>query len=127
MGRTPGLALGIQAIVGTIWWILIMFVEVKNSSLDIGIFSPSGFATVPIGWWWSNMQSETYNMLAVSLFFSWLFYLAVSVVELVAWILYMVDLRWFARFYFSTVGYWGSLVAYFIPVFLLILYIAITL
>jgi len=100
---------------------------VKNSWIDVGIYNAEGIATVPIAWFWSNMSTAQYNMLAVSLFFSWLSYLVVSVVELVAWILYMCDIMWFARFYFSTVGYWGSLVAYFIPVLLLILYIAITL
>lgn len=46
---------------------------------------------------------------------SFFFYAAVSVTELVAWIMYMFDSMLFARFYFRTVGYWGSLIFYSMP------------
>lgn len=38
-----------------------------------------------------------------------------SVVELIAWALYKQQEYWFPRMYFSTVGYWGSCVAYAFP------------
>ena len=54
-------------------------------------------------------------MLSYSLMFTFLFYLIVSFVEFIAWIIYMAGLPDFARFWFSTVGYWGSIIFYAIP------------
>jgi len=62
-----------------------------------------------------------YVMLAVSLIIYFFTYLLVSVVELVAFVFYLFEEFAFPRFYFSTVGYWGSLVLYFFgPLFALI-------
>lgn len=52
---------------------------------------------------------------AASLFCGWLFYLVVSVTELVAWIVYEFGSLGFAEYYFSTVGYWGSILLYPFP------------
>ena len=56
-----------------------------------------------------------YIHLSISLLLTWLFYLLVSVVELAAWVCYMVGEYAFPRFYFVTFGYWGSIVLYFLP------------
>lgn len=50
-------------------------------------------------------------------------YLIISVVELVAWIYYKNEEYAFPRFYFSTIGYWGSIVGYIIPPFMAIIQI----
>jgi len=62
-----------------------------------------------------------YVYLSISLIIYWFTYLAVSVVELVAFVFYLLKEFEFPRFYFSTVGYWGSLIAYFFgPLFAVI-------
>jgi len=53
--------------------------------------------------------------LAVSLMLMWVIYAIVSVVEFVAYVMYLTGTMGFARWYFSTVGYWGAVVAYGLP------------
>ena len=85
-----------------------------------GLKTLAGKATIPIGWWWEQLGTSNAS-LALSLMTTWFFYLAVSVVEAGTWIVYMYRdkeekaiLEW-AVFYFSTIGYWGSIVGYFFP------------
>lgn len=49
--------------------------------------------------------------------FNWIFYMCVSLIEMIAWAVWMTGTNdgGFARFYFGTVGYWGTIVAYFMP------------
>jgi hypothetical protein len=54
-------------------------------------------------------------MLSYSLMFTFIFYALVSFVELIAWAFYMAGSPGFARFYFSTIGYWGCIVTYAVP------------
>jgi len=107
----PGLLFGIQAIIGTIWWLFNNFFYLKNVSSDANLRSIAGSDTVPVAWFWERMteQGGTDGWVAGSLFAGWLFYLIVSVVELVAWIVYEFGSLGFAEYYFSTVGYWGSI------------------
>ena len=49
----PGIWLGVQAIFGTIWWILIMFVYVKNSDSDTLPLTSGADAGIPLAWWWN--------------------------------------------------------------------------
>lgn len=113
----PGIVFGGQAIVCSLWWILIMFVYVKNTSADTDLYTIGNVRTVPIGWWWERIAEYQGKSiyLGLSLMFSWLFLGAVSVVELVAWIMYMYDNMWFARWYFRTIGYWGTILFFGIP------------
>jgi len=67
----------------------------------------------------------TDGWVAASLFTGWLFYLLVSVTELVAWIVYEFGSLGFAEYYFSTVGYWGSIILYAFPWLLAAIHIGI--
>lgn len=40
---------------------------------------------------------------------------------MIAWFMYKNEDYWFPRLYFSTVGYWGSIVAYLFPPFFAVL------
>ena len=51
----------------------------------------------------------------------------VSVVELFAWGYYMVGDEEFARFYFSGMGYYGSVIAYAFPMVFSIVHLSVTL
>lgn len=59
--------------------------------------------------------------------FSWITYLVVSVVELVAWFFYIAEFYAFPRFYFSTIGYWGSLVGYLFGPLFAVVHMGVTL
>lgn len=115
----PGLILGIQAILGTCWWIISMFAYLKNASTDANLQNLAGYDTIAIGWWWERLveASGKYVWLSASLLMTFITYFVVSVIELIAWVYYKFGQYDLARFYFSTIGYWGSLVAYFIPPF----------
>lgn len=125
----PGVILGLQAIIGTIWWALIMVISIKSSSTESDLKTLSGEVTLPIGWWWERIgetnkvelpqfagaDANKYWLFALSLMFSFVFYFLISVIELFSWLIYMITQSQFARFYFSTVGYWGSIFGYAIP------------
>ena len=123
--QTITLILGIQSIVGTIWWLFIMLVTIKNETGDANLKLLSGEEVVPISWIWERMgeQGGIYNYLAFSLCFTFLLYFIVSVVEMVAWVLYVVGEKDLMRLYFSTVGYWGSIVGYAVPWILAIVHL----
>jgi len=110
----PGTILGIQAIIGTIWFLFNNFFYLKNVSSDANLRSLSGSDTLPVGWFWERMTeyNGTQGWVAASVFCGWLLYLVVSVVELVAWIFYEFGSLGFAEYYFSTIGYWGSILFY---------------
>lgn len=94
-----------------------MFFYIKNKSSDPNLRTLAGFDVLPIGWFWERMGEEagTEGWLAASLFIGWWFYLFISVVELVAWIVYEHGSLGFAEYYFSTVGYWGTTCLYWVP------------
>ena len=83
--------LGAQSIFGTLWWVLIMFVYVRNTVLDGQLEFISGDWALPVAWWWERIgeANGTSTFLAVSLMLQWIFYAVVSVVEFVAWIMYL--------------------------------------
>ena len=110
-----------------------MFVYIRNDTLDLPLTNYNGDEVIPVAWWWERMwvandtrDITNYVFFALSLAFTFLVYLAVSVVELIAWIFYITDTDYsFARFYFSTIGYWGTLVGYGTPVLWIILHITL--
>jgi hypothetical protein len=123
----PGLILGLNAVVGSIWWIITMFFYVKNESSDPDLTTIDGIATVPIGWWWERIADTSignYTYLALALFMNWVFYFVVSVMEMIAWALYLVADMELAKFWFGTIGYWGTLIAYALPPLFAIIHIA---
>ena len=90
---TPGIILGVQSIIVTMWWVLIMFVYVKNVSTDADLMTIGNVRTVPLGWWWERIAEYQgkYIFLGLSLLFSWVLYGAIGITELVAFIMYMYD------------------------------------
>ena len=60
-------------------------------------------------------------MLAVALLMNLLFYTTGAVIELIAFGMYSNNDMEFAYYWFNTVGYWGSLIAYFLPPFFAVL------
>jgi len=65
--------------------------------------------------------------LSVSIMFSFITYLLFSVVELIAWIFYLAGEYDFPKFYFSIIGYWGTLTTYWIGPLFAIIHLAVTL
>lgn len=102
---------------GTIWWFFLTFFYMKNQTNDDNLQTMNGMDTLPIGWFWERMveTNGTNGWIAASLFFGWWSYLMISVVELAAWITYEFGSIGFAEYYFSTFGYWGSILLYAIP------------
>ena len=70
---------------------------------------------IPITWFWSNLNNSTRGFVAASYFTTFLFYLLVSVTEMVAWFVYLEGDGMFAALYMGLVGYWGSIVLYILP------------
>lgn len=71
---------------------------------------------MPIGWFWSKLGHETYGWTALSYFATFIIYGVVSLVELIAyaaWLLF--DNYSFASFWFLRIGYWGTILGFFIP------------
>ena len=102
--------LGYQALIGCSWWVLSWFLYVKTNTTD-AVLNPD----TPLGWFWSNLSSPTDGWMAASYMTTFVTYLLVSFIELIAWVLYTVDYPMFAAFYFSTVGYYGSIILYSLP------------
>jgi hypothetical protein len=109
----PGLLLGIQAIIGTVWWLLTMFLYIGTTSADT--LTVSGTASIPFLWMFSNLGTAATMLQALSLLMTFVFYMVVSVVELVAWIVSMGGDYAFAKLWMGLIGYWGSLIAYVVP------------
>jgi len=124
----PGHVLGSLSIFTTCWWIILMFVFVRNHSQDENLRNIMDQDSYPIAWFWDYMvkPESPYVYLALALFFGFTTQLIVSVCELIAWILYMLgDPTWFV-FWASVFGYWGSMVLYALPWVFLSLQIGIT-
>lgn len=94
-----------------------MFAFVKNNANDLDLRTISGSLAVPVSWWWERVGESAgeYVWIGLSLLTAWVAYLVVSVGELVAWFFYMFENYWLAAFWFSTIGYWGSIFAYAFP------------
>lgn len=118
---TPGIILGTQAIIGTIWWLVSMFVYFKNFNADPDIQTLTGStSTVPIAWWWERVAEVNggYRWHAAALMVTFVAYGVVSFMEMIAWFAYVDSKYTFARFWFSTGGFWMSIFLYPVPVVL---------
>lgn len=122
----PGLALGIQSTIGTAWWLASFLLYVKNASTDADLTALNGGTILPIGWFWERIAEANglYNYFALGLLFNFLFYLAGSVVEFIAWIFYLNNTNvYFAAWWFSTIGYWSTILGMALPWILMAVYI----
>jgi len=111
----PGLLLGIQSMLGTVWWILGMFIYIATTGQATTSLQVSSANSVPLIWMFANLGSATEGWMAGAYFAQFIVFLAVSVIELVAWIVYMTGSAEFASLWIGLIGYWGSLTAYALP------------
>lgn len=125
----PGLILGINACVGTVWWILSWFIYVKNRKDDSKLLTMELTETLPIGFFWARIVEfgGEYTYLGLSLFFTFLSSIIVSVAEMITWALYMTGEMAFFGWYVNIIGYYGSIVFYVMPPVFSLLYITVTL
>lgn len=107
----PGYVLAAQAAMGTAWWLATFLLYFKNNGADSDLTALNGGTIFPIGWFWERISEANgiYNMFALALFFNFFFYGVVSAVEFVAYFFYLNGEPYFAAFWFSTIGYYGSL------------------
>ena len=82
---SPGVMLAFQAIVGTVWWVIVM-VNYSKNALELKIDNVS---TVPLVWAFMMLTDPTYGWTAASVLANFLVYGIVSVPELIAWIAYL--------------------------------------
>ena len=98
------LHIGISSIVGTVWFIMTMFVYVKTTETD-GDLNIQGRATVPVEWFWYNFNNQATGWMAWSYFTHFAFYLTVSFLEFVAWCAYMGGFAQFLRYWIEWTYY----------------------
>merc|ERR1712166_793271 len=112
----PAIMIGVQSIVASVWWIVAMFVYLKNVSTDGNLKNIAGVDVLPITWWWERIGevSGTKIYLALSQVMTFFLYLIVSFVEMIFWIVYMTGAD-IPKWYFTIVGYWGTIIAYAFP------------
>merc|ERR1719326_451566 len=84
-----------------------MFLYIGTTTADT--LTVSGAASIPLIWMWSNLGT------AATMLLTFVFYMAISVIELVAWIVSMGGDYAFAKLWIGLIGYWGSLIAYVAP------------
>lgn len=113
--------------VGTVWWLIVCFLYIKNDSSDPNLRVLGGWDTLPVFWWWERLDGKDDNVvyLVWSLVTGFFFYLFVSVGEFVAWIIYETGNLGWAQWYFRTIGYWGSCILYAFPFILMVLQIGV--
>jgi hypothetical protein len=87
----PGTQIGIASVIGTIWWIITWFTFVKTTE-DDKTLRINGVDKVPLTWFWYFIDDGAYGWVAASYFSYFWGYLLVSFLELIAYILFMVDL-----------------------------------
>jgi len=123
----PGLIFGIQAAIGTVWWFCIMLVYIKNRASDADLRTVLGVPAFPVSWWWERLtrDGDTANWLSWSLLTGFITYFMVSVMEFIAYIFYETGNLGVALWYYRTIGYWGSTIAYSVPFILSIIQVGV--
>ena len=106
---SPAMMLGLQALLGTVWWIVTFFVYIGTNATDQ--LSPKS----PIVWFWKNLDNTTLGWVAASYFATFIAYLVVSFMELLAWLVYVFGHPQWMMIWTPIFGYWGSLIVYIIP------------
>lgn len=101
----PVLLIGIQAMWGTLVWILTMFLYIGTNDLD-------KLGKIPLIFSFENLSK---SWTAAMYFAYFLGYLIVSVIELVGWILLKMGSPGLALMWTPLIGFWGSIILYVIP------------
>lgn len=118
----PGTIMGVQACLGTFWWILSWFMYIKHeTTFNLTVENKASFT---LAWAFENLSSTQYGWAAASVFVTFWIHLITSLVEFIAWIYWLYDdgglLGWWA----STIGWWGSVLIMPIPVLFAIFQVA---
>jgi len=94
-----------------------MFTYLKNLTTDAALTTIGGTEVIPLFWFWERIGQTNgpYVYISVSLLCTFLLYGGISLVEVIAFALIGSGEVEFAAFYFSTVGYWGSIIGYAFP------------
>lgn len=105
-----------------------MLVYIKNQGTDADLRTRNGTViNFPILWWWERMTEEagTSIWLAWSLMTGFFAYFMVSCMELLMFMFYEMGYLGLALWYFRTIGYYGSVIAYAIPFILAIIQVGV--
>lgn len=90
----------------------------------------NGGTVFPIGWFWERIAEPNglYNYFAMGLLSNFVFYLLGPVVETMSWFYYLNNTDiYFAAWWFSTIGYWNSILGLCLPWIFMAVYIDETL
>lgn len=108
----PGWIMGVQAMVGTLWWFVSWFVYIKkvptfNLKIDIDGYGADN--TITLAWMFEHLMSTQYGWVAASLFTSFWLHMLTSLVELIAFLALWIwgDYTLFG-WWTSNIGWWGS-------------------
>lgn len=100
------LIIGIFSAIDTFWWVFVWLIYIPTNATDPYI--------IPISWWWSNLASPSVNLMAGSYLAQFICYL-ISLIEFVAWLLYLSNNIDLFMLWVPLLGYWGSLIFYALP------------
>ena len=107
------IAMGVQALVGVVWWFICLFVYTPENQ------SYKGLVYVPVGWFWTNLRNPTRGWMAASYLSVFIANILVSFMELFAWFLFMKGVPEL-HYVWTPFGYFGSIILYaFSPLFAL--------
>jgi hypothetical protein len=98
--------------IGTVWWIINMFLYVKNVSV---LKSTQGNETVPIIWLWDHLFDPNEGWTALSYLANFFAHGLVSFPELLAYFFYMTGNPTWLGWWTGTFGWYGSTVGLFFP------------
>jgi len=103
---------------GTLWWLASFLLYIKNTAKDLDLTALNGGTVFPIAWAWERVAEPNgiYNYFALGLVSNFVFYFLVSVIEFATWFLYLNNMNlWYAAWWFSTIGYYGSIFGLALP------------
>lgn len=127
------LLIGISACLDTLWWLLwgwFIYIETNTSDSTMWVNSDGTVKLVPVGWFWGGFADTVVGWTAIQYLWVWLFYLLISVPELIFWIMDMVGEKdgdignYLFDMWASYPGLYGSWVCYFFAVLFPILQLA---
>lgn len=108
----PGTIIFIQALVGSIWWILNMFVYSANAN---GLKGTTGADTLPVAWMWNMFGNSRYGYTAAMYFSVFLLQAFVSVIEVIAWVFYMFGKNWWLGWWVAYPGWFAAVYGLVLP------------
>jgi hypothetical protein len=105
----PHIMIGLNALLSTVWWLVLFFVYVQTTTSDR--LTP----VYPIAWLWTNLNDTSMGWVAISYFTTVLSYFMVSFIELLAWFIYLIGDPGLMIFWTPVFGMWGGIILYILP------------